>query len=189
MEKTDCLERFIGTKYKDAHLSKIELAPEMHHDLLEWLKPPIQHFLLFQGCVGCGKTWTSIAIARHLFELASKTREYPSIFFYPQERIFEEIKECYHNKTGENHLMKRYKECLVLIIDDLGVSRNNDWQVEKISEIIRERYNNQRPTIITTNLTFAQIEETFDARIRSRLEAMSNLVITEWKRDLRAEGM
>lgn len=188
MERNECLERFVGVRYKEAHLSKVELAPDMHKDLLDWLKPPIQHFLIFQGCVGCGKTWTAVAIARHLFDLARRTRDYPSIFFYPQEKIYIELRECYQNKKSETHLMERYKDCLVLIIDDFGSARNNDWQAEKMSEIIRDRYTHQKPTILTTNLTFPDIEEFFDARVRSRLEAMSNLVITEWKRDLRKEG-
>lgn len=71
----------------------------------------------------------------------------------------------------------------LLMIDDLGVSRQTDYVGEKLYWLINTRYVNESPTIITTNV------EVKEERIFSRLiDSQSTLAIRFDGRDYRQKG-
>lgn len=178
------VERFAGARYREAHLAKVRLKPEAHKILQSWLKSP-RHFLIFMGCPGCGKTYTSIAIMRYLWEKANLRGKGDKIFYYPQREIFSHLKDLIAKNWSTEVFLNEISESLLLAIDDFGASRNNEWQSEVLNGIISARYDSEKPTIITTNLDFDEIGRVFHPRTRSRLEASENLIITEWEEDLR----
>lgn len=182
------IERYAGQRYQDAHLAKVRLKPEAHKHLAAWLKKP-RHFLIFMGAPGCGKTFTSLAIMRHFYEVAKKSGRQDELLFYPQRVILDKLKEIMSRGWSTEKFMEELKSSLVLAIDDFGATRNNEWQVEVLSQIVAERYDSQRPTLITTNLDFDDIENVFHTRTRGRLEAAENLVIADWDTNLREEGL
>ena len=53
----------------------------------------------------------------------------------------------------------------LLVLDDLGAESPTPWAQEKLFQIINHRYNEQLPTIITSNVDL----DDMDRRIRSRL--------------------
>ena len=50
--------------------------------------------------------------------------------------------------------MNRYK---LLVLDDLGAERQNDFALETVYMVIDERYKSGLPLIITTNLTLDEL--------------------------------
>ena len=66
---------------------------------------------------------------------------------------------------------RKLKNTSLLILDDLGAEYQKGWVSTKIDAIISERYNRCRPTIITTNLSLAQMKETYAERIIDRLRS------------------
>lgn len=46
----------------------------------------------------------------------------------------------------------------LLILDDFGIERSTEYALEQIYNIINARYLKSKPTIITTNLNFKDIE-------------------------------
>ena len=54
----------------------------------------------------------------------------------------------------------------LLVLDDLGTENATPWATEKLFQIINYRYNQRRPTIITTNRDFDRM----DPRIASRIK-------------------
>lgn len=189
IEEAQGLERYIGERFNLASLASSRLSKESQIELLEWLKPPIFNFLILRGDPGVGKTWLAVAIGRHIFRSAQKRVRFPSIFFYPQEKIYEEIRDCYQYRKSETELMDRFAQCMLLVIDDLGSSRNNEWQAEKMSQIIRSRYDNRKATVITTNLLSEEIGKSIDPRVQDRLDALENTLIQDWSGNLREEGL
>lgn len=57
----------------------------------------------------------------------------------------------------------------LLVLDDLGTENSTPWATEKLFQIINYRYNQRRPTIITTNRDLDRI----DPRILSRIKDVS----------------
>lgn len=51
-----------------------------------------------------------------------------------------------------------YKECGLLVLDDLGRERSTAWAAETIYKIIDYRYGETLPTIITSNLSLEEIQ-------------------------------
>ena len=62
----------------------------------------------------------------------------------------------------------------VLALDDLGSARINDWEREKLLEVVDERWAPGRPIIITTNLE--NLSEPLGERLASRLKDGAVLV-------------
>lgn len=67
----------------------------------------------------------------------------------------------------------------LLLLDDLGVARASDWSFEQLNEILDERYQCRRPTIVTSNLSFAELAERVGQRFVSRLAESARVVVLE----------
>lgn len=68
----------------------------------------------------------------------------------------------------------------MLAIDDLGVEpavvKTYGNEISPITELLYYRYDQRSSTIITTNMTFAQIEERYGERIADRIAEMADFV-------------
>ena len=75
----------------------------------------------------------------------------------------------------------------LLVIDDIGSSRQTDWAANEIAALIERRYAHALPTLVTTNQTLDQIADNIDARTASRLREDRNIHNFP-PRDLRFDG-
>lgn len=78
------------------------------------------------------------------------------------------------------------ESCEVLVIDDMGATKDSAWASEVFDRLINTRYEWQRPTLITTNVAPKLFEQEFGDRIASRLMAMAT-VVSFTGPDLRAQ--
>jgi len=53
----------------------------------------------------------------------------------------------------------------LLILDDLGAHSGTPWADEKLFQLINYRYNASLPTVITTSVTFAEMERRLATRL------------------------
>lgn len=60
----------------------------------------------------------------------------------------------------------------ILFLDDLGTENGTDWAKEQLFTVINERYNWLRPMVISTNLSFSEIAQSYGDRFASRLVEM-----------------
>ena len=63
-----------------------------------------------------------------------------------------------------------------LVIDDFGVQRNTEWEMEILYNLIDARYANQRLTFITTNQKVNDLKDLAQGRIYSRLLEMCHII-------------
>ncbi len=102
--------------------------------------------LYIEGTFGTGKTHLAATIALYLIEQERR------VIFKTADDLFKDIKETFDKDDGsEQKILARYKECDLLIIDDLGKEQATDWTTAQLYAILNDRYENQRPVIITTN--------------------------------------
>jgi len=103
--------------------------------------------LLFQGSPGLGKTHLAVAIVRRLMET-----KLVSCFFCNFAGELQKIRESISSEKTLN-LPRLVYDAEVLVLDDFGAQRWSTWVQDQMSNVISDRYNNGRATIITTNLS------------------------------------
>src|SRR5437868_1698973 len=102
--------------------------------------------LLFQGPPGLGKTHLAVGIIRRLIELKSIP-----CFFCNFAAELQRIRDSM--STSKTLVLPRHVyDAEVLILDDFGVQRWSGWVQDQMSNVLSNRYDNGRATIITTNL-------------------------------------
>lgn len=123
-----------------------------------------QSFMML-GTVGTGKTHLSIGVALEVMKNGN------SAVFSSASKIFRAIKDTYHKGSHqkESEVMAIYTQCDLLIIDEVGVQRGSDFEKETFFDVINERYENMRPTIILSNLTIEEIKVFLGERVFDRL--------------------
>jgi len=112
--------------------------------------------LWFMGGTGTGKTTLGMLIASEALEAGKSV----GIYFAP--KLLTRIRQTYQEAEQENayaRFFERVTSVDLLYIDDLGSERRTDWVVEQLYAVINERYENQRPMLVTSNAKGEIIDE------------------------------
>jgi DNA replication protein DnaC len=128
-------------------------------------KPDYQN-LFFFGSVGTGKSFLSGCVAKVLID-----RGY-SVIYYTATGFFNAISRFtfdFNNRDGLQMLREDLSNCDLLIIDDLGTERPNDFTVTQLFSYLNIRHLNEKSTIISTNLSLKDLKDIYSARILSRV--------------------
>ncbi len=118
--------------------------------------------LFFIGKTGLGKTFLSACIANELIQKGY------SVIFASLLKLLRQIEdEHFGRATGQT--LDIIENADLVILDDLGSEFQTSFTDSVIYEIINERINLGRPTIISTNLTNDEYNAKYNERIVSRL--------------------
>jgi DNA replication protein DnaC len=63
-----------------------------------------------------------------------------------------------------------------LVLDDFGIQRGTDWEMEMLYELVDARYAEERFTVVTTNQDLDEIRKMSHGRIYSRLVEMCYMI-------------
>jgi DNA replication protein DnaC len=128
--------------------------------------------LWFMGGTGTGKTTLGMLIASE----ALKQGKTVGVYFTP--KLLTRIRQTYQeaeSKDAYGQFFQRVTSVDLLYIDDLGSERHTDWVVEQLYAVINERYESQRPMLVTSNAEGdvdkgqQQLEDQIGRRTVSRL--------------------
>jgi hypothetical protein len=119
--------------------------------------------LVISGPPGRGKTHMAVAVVRRRI----KEKGVGGVFWISDAEIGARLKGGF--RDGEMAVEDQIRRARLLVIDDLGQSYQTAWIAETILPILCRRHDDGKPTILTTNLTHADIEE-MDARLASRMK-------------------
>ena len=124
---------------------------------------PASRSLFFQGATGLGKTHLSLAIASEVI------RKGYNVLYTPAQSLLENLERERFRRGNENYSLDFVLDCDLLILDDLGAEFSTSFSASAIYNIINSRLIEARPTIISTNLTLAEIESKYTPRVLSRI--------------------
>src|SRR5580704_3238533 len=104
--------------------------------------------VLLIGPSGVGKTHLAVAMLKHLV----LNKAIPCLFCDYRD-LLKQIQNSYNPsvKTTELELLRPIFNAEVLVIDDLGAQKPNEWVWDTVALILNTRYNDNQSTIITTN--------------------------------------
>lgn len=146
--------------------------------------------LLFLGAPGTGKTHLAVAAVRGLI-----ARGFEALF-YDFQSLLTLIHKGYDAASGSSE-REAYQSALdaeILVLDDVGAHRMNDWVEDTVTSIVTHRCNSRKATIVTSNLRDPEagdkrgsglqedihskffLEERIGMRARSRLFEMCKLI-------------
>ncbi|MGN0465951.1 MAG: ATP-binding protein [Lachnospiraceae bacterium] len=128
--------------------------------------------LLFQGNTGVGKTFLTNCIAKEILD-AGHTVLYLTAFQFSETISKHTFDKNFSN--GQNDLFSHLFDSELLILDDLGTELNNAFLTSQLFVCINERLLRNKSTIISTNLSLAQLSKAYSERIFSRI--VSNYTI------------
>ncbi len=121
--------------------------------------------LFFTGQAGCGKTFLSHCIAKALMD------QRISVVYVTAKQLFDLFaEETFNRDKDANASLTQYIfESDLLIIDDLGTEVSNSFTNSSFFSCVNERLVKGKGTIISTNLSLANIRDKYSDRIYSRI--------------------
>jgi DNA replication protein DnaC len=141
-------------------------------------------WLILAGVNGCGKTHLAAAIVNYRYKLGK------SALFIVVPDFLDHLRSTFSpdSKITYDQLSEAVRTAELLVLDDFGEQASTPWVQEKLYQVINYRYNARLATVITTSLTF----EEMDTRIRSRFidKKISNpfhITVPDYRGDSRAE--
>ena len=111
--------------------------------------PQVVKGLLFIGHPGVGKTHLTVAILRQLM-----TQKGIECLFCSFPDLLEQLQESFDPVAlrSKAEILQPVLETEVVAIDDLGARRITDWVEDTVTYILNHRYNQKKPTLLTSNL-------------------------------------
>ena len=119
--------------------------------------------IVMMGKTGLGKTHLSLSIARTVAEKGF------GVIYAPAQKLVSDLEHEHFSFSGSDYVIKKFTNCDLLIIDDLGAEFPSQFTNAAIGNLINERLYEKRPTIISTNLTVKELTERYSERTASRI--------------------
>lgn len=156
------------------------LSPRLRAELLKCKTFPVAtneiRPMFVTGPVRTGKTLFAAKVIWDMLEQQAIEGIFVRVQFVSVPQLAEELKQCYQNKESDVALIKKYKDCDWLVLDDLGANGMPEWIYNVLFTIIDYRYEQLKPIIVTSNKDLEEIaEEIGDERLTRRIDAMAEV--------------
>ena len=152
----------IPRRYEDAiYKAKTEIQSEVSRYFIEnFTQKSLKRstdILLF-GAIGTGKTYISCAFIKELIKKSQIRIKYITEY---------DLLSLYFEKKYEK--FRSFRECQILILDEIGKRVLADWQRVQLEELLSHRYNEMLPTVYITNLEQRDFRAFLGSRLADRL--------------------
>lgn len=120
--------------------------------------PKNNRSILFTGSTGTGKTYFLHSIAKALLDRGV------SVLYFTATGLFEYFSKRMREEDTEDYI----EEVDVILIDDLGTEFSNSFTTSRFFALLNQRILDRKTMLISTNLNFKELRETYSDRVVSR---------------------
>ena len=161
--KTQSFENFSLDYYKSggANYKNMEIYYNSLKSFAEGFSADCCKNFFLIGGTGLGKTHISTAVAKKVIEKGF------DVLYVTAIDMFSDFEQKQFGNREDN--TRRYFDCDLLIIDDLGTELSNQFTVSCLYNVINSRINSAKSTFINTNLSKNELEAKYAERITSRI--------------------
>lgn len=177
----------IPDRFKDRELSKFEATTPAQQKALKFAIEYAESFddvlstgrsAVFIGKPGTGKTHLAIGIGLHIMKRRA------SVHFSTVMRAIRKIKDTWSNdsKMTETEAIKLFTFPDLLILDEVGIQFGSEFEKNIMFDIMNERYENRKPTILLSNLGIDEIKLYLGDRVFDRMrEDGGKFIVFDWE--------
>lgn len=124
--------------------------------------------IIMVGSVGTGKTHLAASMCR--FMAAQKEPKRVKLVTVTEMIRYYRSSYSNDNDLTEDQAIANMTNQELLIIDELGTSKGDDKELNILFEVINNRYEYKRPTVLISNLSIEKVKEILGQRIIDRLK-------------------
>lgn len=117
---------------------------------------------LWSKTPGSGKTFLACCIAKSVM-----IKHDLQMRFITAPDYIASVGESYKRERGENDESAVYRECPLLVLDDIGAQADKEWQRQEMFRIVNQRMSDGLITIYTSNIPVEQLN--VDDRTKDRI--------------------
>lgn len=120
---------------------------------------------IFCGKPGTGKTHLAVGIGLHAMTLGKL------VLFTTVQRAVRRVKDSWRkdSQESETDVIDILVEPDLLILDEIGVQFGSDFEKNLMFDILNERYEKSRPSLLLSNLTAQEVKAFLGERVYDRL--------------------
>ncbi len=171
-----CRVARIPPKFMPKTLAGFQARTPRHRDIVSGARSFLKTFrgsdsdhpgkgLLLVGKEGTGKTHIAVAILKEVIG-----KGYRGLYWNVPE-LFLELRRLMSNSEDltEADIFDEAAAADLVVLDDLGAEKTSEYVMDRLYVLINGRYQDDTPTIITTNRTPEELRQQLGPRIASRI--------------------
>lgn len=120
---------------------------------------------IFCGMPGTGKTHLAVGIGLAAIEKRK------NVGFVTVQRMMRRIKDSWRKESDESEtdVINLFAQADLLIVDEIGVQFGSDFERNAMFDVLNERYESRKPTLLLSNLTPQEVKAFLGERVFDRL--------------------
>ena len=133
--------------------------------------------LVLHGPPGTGKTLFACIVLNELMLAHSRPGQFLSLGRSYFQRLRGTFSESSPQHGQSAQIVDELCQVPYLVLDDFGIQRGTEWEMEMLYDLVDARYGDRRFTVITTNQPPDESSSLSAGRIHSRLQEMCRFVV------------
>lgn len=161
----------VGKRYWKLTMDDFKETPDNcmnRKAIVDYISTKSTENLWMVGAAGTGKTMLGAMIVREL----------GGIYVKSYQLINDVLKAASYSATESvNQIVNRYAGYERLVIDEVGKSGNKDTEINILWQILNERYENEVPTVMISNLSKADLANYLGGHIVDRFAGCTKALV------------